>query len=304
MRRSLFIHILSALSAVLLCGAVSRASTGVAISPSEVIAGNLAAGGSYDLFALGGVKWNIQNRGDEAIDMAVSSVDPGGTRIPEGYEPVPDPAWIVPTRANIKDVGPMETATVSVRIELPGGRDYAGKKYAGIIEAKGAPGGAALGLAVSARARILFTIKDEPAGDGSGTEPGAASRHGLTVSTTPYIIDAGTVKPGELHRSGQHLSITNPNDVDIQVRLEQITLDQSQLKTAPGCESLPDGSFLVFENRTVSVPAGETVEVPIYVALPGTGEYGGREFAIVIHTSLAKSGLAVGTYTIVRFKVE
>ncbi len=288
------------ISAVLCCGTLSYASTGVAISPSEVIVGNLATGASYDLYSLGGMEWNVQNRNSAISDIVVSSISPEGSRIPDGYEPIPDPAWLVPSTGIIRDMGSMDAATISVTIQLPGGDDYAGKKYAGIIEAKSAPGGSAFGIGVAARARILFSVKSAAV-----TAPSAAnSNHGLTISTTPYIIDAGNVTPGQLHKSGQNLKITNPNNTDIQVRLEQITLEQSQLRTAQDCESLPDGSFIVFENRTVSIPAGETTEVPIYIALPAKEEYRGRKYAIVVYTSLAKSGLAVGTYTIVKFNVE
>lgn len=304
MRGSLYLHTTLIIFAVFICGTLVRASSGVAISPSEVIVGNLTAGASYDLFQLGGMKWNVQNRSSEAADITVNSVSSEGSRIPDGYESIPDPAWIVPTTGMLGNIVSMDVATISVTIQLPEGSEYAGKKYAGIIEAKGTPRGGMFGIGVAARARILFTVKPAEEEPATNATPNAGNDHALTVSTTPYIIDTGVVKPGTLHRSDENLNISNPNGRDVQVRLEQITLDQSQLRTAPDCESLPDGSYLVFEDRTVSIPAGKTVEVPIYVALPDSQEYSGKRYAVVVYTSLAKSGLAVGTYTIVKFDVE
>ena len=282
----------------------ARAATGVAIGPAEVTISNLAAGGSYDLGAVGGLKWSVQNRGDATATITVRSVQPDQKSLPAGYEPVPDPAWLVPSEALFKDVGPKQTFTISATLKIPDGDAYLGKSYAAALEARTAPPGSQIGIGVAANARLLFTTADERAAPGElplardGDNP-------VSITTSPYIIDAGTVKAGAVFPVSQPVEIKNPGAKDVQVKLEQITLKQSKLRTAPGCESLPDGSFLVIENRLIDVPAGATVKAPVFVAIPDKPEYKGKTYAVVLNASVVNTGgISVGSYTVVKFKVE
>jgi len=301
-------HAFTFLVVLAVCAGVSaraRAAGGLSLGPAEITVENLPPGGVYNLDELGGIRFTAQNRGDAEASISVKSVVPGPDVMKEGYEPVPDTEWIEPSAGMFENVGSMETRTLSVTIKIPDGDEYLGKKYQGAIEAVALPPGSAFGVGVAVGARILFSISPErPAAEEEATDA-AKPEKAVSISTNPFIIDAGTVRAGSVTAVSQPVEVTNPNERDVQVRMSQLTLEQSRLKNAPDCESLPDGFFLVMERRLVDVPAGATVKVPFYVAMPDKPEYKGKTFAVVVNASVEnRGGPSVGTYTIVKFKVE
>jgi hypothetical protein len=282
----------------------ARAEIGIAIGPAEIIVDNLSVGGAYNLGEIGGVSFTVQNRGDMPAAIRIRSIAPAPESLKEGYSLIPDQQWIVPSTELFENVGPKESKTVTVTINIPDSDEYMGNKYEGMIEAVALPPGATVGIGMAASARILFSTLPERA---SKEQIAAAQQteKSVSISTNPFVIDAGTVRAGAVAVIQQPLEITNPNTVAVQVRLEQITLDQSKLKNFPDAESLTDGSFLVIERRMIDVPAGATLKVPVYVAIPDKPEYKGKTYAVVLNASVVNTGgISVGTFTVVKFRVE
>ena len=276
-------------------------AAGISLGPGEIKIENLPAGQSYNLGELAGIEWTAQNKNNATSTITFSSVAP--TTVPPGFAPVPDTSWLEPDKGEIPKVGPWKKVSTSLVLSIPAEEKYLGKAYCATLEAKASPPASAVNIGVAANARILFSVSAEMPEESAEPDQSPAS-DARSISTSPYVLDAGSVRAGAVFRATDPVEISNPGDEDIMVRLEQVSLDDSKLRNIQDSESLPDGSFLVIEHRTIRVPAGGKTKVPVYIAVPDNGEYSGRRFAVVLNATVVKSGVSVGTYTVVKFEVE
>ena len=110
---------------VILCVFASGISTGF----SEIKLENLQIGKSYSTNKDAGLPLEIVNTGENPIDLKIELLTAGPSELKEGFEPVPDLAWIKLEKDEFKNIKPKNSAVTDVVISIPNDEKYRGKKY-------------------------------------------------------------------------------------------------------------------------------------------------------------------------------
>lgn len=103
------------------------------VKPRELYLAGVAAGRPFDSRRAQKKAVRAANYGDEALELAFTAAawEPGA-ELPEGYEPLPDPAWVRLSPSPLKVKGGA-IGQASVVVDIPDEARHRGKKYAVLI---------------------------------------------------------------------------------------------------------------------------------------------------------------------------
>lgn len=110
-------------------------------------------------------KLRITNKSERAYDYEVNILktkDSGAVLI-NGFEDIPDTAWITPSE-RVTRVQTGQTKEIEICVNVPGKKEFAGKKYQAVLEVKTANQGRAeiFVLATRAKFKILTNAPERP----------------------------------------------------------------------------------------------------------------------------------------------
>jgi hypothetical protein len=125
---------------------------GLSSNWGEVIIANLEPGKEYKLNECLNTSFKITNNFDEPVSLAISPLIPEDKELKPGYVPIRDVSWVdVPPGVVIPA---HEQQIIPVRLILPAGAEFHGRKYQFWIWSRTA--GQAVGVGL--KSRILFSI--------------------------------------------------------------------------------------------------------------------------------------------------
>jgi hypothetical protein len=125
---------------------------GLSSNWGEVFIDNLEPGKEYNLNEFLNTSFKITNNFDEPVSLEISPLIPEEKELKPGYIPINDVFWVdVPPEVIIQA---HEQQTIPVRLTIPIGEQYRGRKYQFWIWSRTA--GQAVGVGL--RSRILFSI--------------------------------------------------------------------------------------------------------------------------------------------------
>ena len=138
---------------------VSAASyaAGLTTGFSEVTLEGLGPGKGYSTQEVVGLPLTVVNTGEEPVDLKMELLMPDMSELKEGFEPIPDLAWIRLEKQEFKEIQPNEAATTDVVISIPPDEQYQGKKFQVFIWTHTIGEKIGVGL----KSKLLFTIARE-----------------------------------------------------------------------------------------------------------------------------------------------
>jgi hypothetical protein len=239
---------------------------------------NLKIGNTYNIREMANLPLALYNTGDAAIDLAVEATVPIKGELRDGYEPIPDAAWIVVGQDTFWQVEPGEVAMTDVLISIPDADDHLGKRYQAMIWSHTFGQGM---IAYGLKSEVLFTISRHRDG---------ATKAIYLLPTEMYISDVeiGRVVDVGKMGSGVTLKVFNPSDEDKQVEIESISPGTSPLLLTDGYLECPNPRFLILSEQMFILPKHEDKEMKVYLAFPRGQEYIGNRYAFVIRAKVGE----------------
>lgn len=130
---------------------------GLSTTFSEVYLEELETGKTYSTKETANLPLTVINTGEEAVDLKLDLLMPDTSELKEGYEPIPDLAWLQLEKTEFEDVKPNESAVTDVLITIPDDEQYKGKRYQVFIWSRTI--GTKIGVGL--KSKLLFSIKDD-----------------------------------------------------------------------------------------------------------------------------------------------
>lgn len=247
-------------------------SAGLKTTFVKVSLENLRVGGTYNIRAMANLPLAVYNTGDAAVSIKVEPTAPIAGETREGYEPIPDAAWITFNQDAFEGVEPGRAAITDVVISIPHDRRHLGKKYQVMIWSHTVGGGM---VACGLKSEVLFSISSEP------DEPEKA----IGLFPTEMIIPG--LEPGKAFKvkeegGGATLKVFNPFEDGRTVTVKQVPAANSTCPARDGYVECPDPGVLELVPHTVLVPAGghQSIEVVLHVPEGGAPQGKGYVFAV------------------------
>jgi hypothetical protein len=133
---------------------------------------------------------------------------------------------------------------------------------------------------------------------------------GLGLSTRFSVVTVEDLQPGQRYnvreKSPVPFSITNTSENNVELKID-VTLpstDRYESMASAGFEPIPDVSWVTVAQTTFTIPAGQTVETDVFIAIPDENRYRGKRYQVHLHSHTAGAGfLAVGLNSTLRFTV-
>ena len=129
---------------------------GLSTTMGEVTLDQLPRGVASSLQEAGGMEYQVLNTSEEALELQMDILPPTPDELKEGYEALPDPAWVTLERETFSVLPQMPAAT-DVRIAVPDEAAHAGRRYQFWIWTHTV--GRSLGVGL--KSRFLITIADD-----------------------------------------------------------------------------------------------------------------------------------------------
>ncbi|MFH2070951.1 MAG: hypothetical protein ABIJ11_07110 [Elusimicrobiota bacterium] len=261
---------------------------------TEAIIENLETGRSYNIRELGRTPYTVINAGDAELEIETIVEVPGEGAIMQGYEPVPDTAWIkvVPDKFRI---GPQEEMPADVIITIPPDEHFANRHYQAMIWSKSAGVGM---FGVGVRSRLRFSTGKAPE-----TFQKEKEKRGLitvNLDITPPTIYVSDVVPGEKYDIKKHskesLKITNRTDSALKIKLKCVQPPASGLTA--GYEPAQDTGWLKLKPESFTIRANTIREIKMILKIPDEEKHRNKKYVFLIKGEVhAKEQLPVELYS-------
>lgn len=121
----------------------------------EVKLENLQPGKTYSVKAEKGRELKVSNTTENiTTDIKIAPERPVGHDLVPGYEPIPDLTWVKVEKNYFEKVGPGQSISTDIKITIPAGDLFRGKKYQVYVYSHTAGAGT---FRIGIMSRILFT---------------------------------------------------------------------------------------------------------------------------------------------------
>lgn len=283
---------------LLFCGAVPAFAGGLRTQIGEVVLENLQIGQSYNLLELSNLTLRVTNTSDFAVDLQMDVLRPDSVELKQESQAIPDTAWVSLSKAFF-NLEPEETAESEIMLAIPNSRGHLGKKYQVMIWSHTIPGAdGGTFLAYGLKSRIIFTIAAEQDTTARPSNVGSAAGRVALKPEEIYLTDVAVGEVFDVQgRAGQLLSLSNLSQEACEFTLKSMSVHSAASELTAGYEDTPDASFLIFSNEKVSVPAGGTSTVELYVNFPPNDDYRGKSYMFIIHASAGNDLVRSGVYS-------
>jgi hypothetical protein len=254
-----------------------NAAPGISFGPGEIIYNNLQIGQEYDFGVLSNIPFEVQNKSDVSITVQIVKYAPSPGDVKKGYEPVPDLDWISLTQNTIKDIGPGEKRTVSLKIKVPDNKKFLGKKFQVMLQARTTAGNF---MSLGANSRVLFTMSEtRDQAKNKLPEPPARFKVG------PEKIEVQDLVLGTTNTSSR-LTVHNMSKKTMKFAMTLMNGRSAGRRIWAGYLEFPAISLVVPTKNYFTVQPGKRTDVGLKLFLENKKEYQGKkyQFFVDIHT--------------------
>lgn len=267
MKRAIFIAVLPLTVCMMAVGGHPCDARGAGLKTTfvRVSLDNLRIGGTYNIREMANLPLAVYNTGDAPVALRVEPTAPVAGETREGYEPIPDPAWISFSQDTFEGIEPNRAAIADVVISIPDDQQYLGKRYQVMIWSHTVGDGF---VACGLKSEVLFTTSS------TRTEP--PKTMGL-FPTDIIIPDVEAGKPFAVT-----LEVFNPSDREKTVIIKPIPVGQSPLRITEGYLECPYAGILELGADTIVVPGGGHRSVEATVRFPEDGRGRGKSYMFAV----------------------
>jgi hypothetical protein len=273
---------------------------GIAMRFVDVTLENVDPGANFNLRVIRNLPLIIINQdAHNDIDIQVETQVPQEKEMKEGYEPIPDPAWIkaLPDRYHL---GPKASASSDVVVQIPDDPKLIGRHFEAIIwvhTVEKAKPGQGHGVVFQAGLRSRFRLSIGTMGPASlqlekklkklatlntnfSISPDNLFVLGVPVGTS---VDLKTLKKVSL-------KVINESDDPVKLKLAAIAPDENIIPQS-SYEYAPDPKWLTASPDVVSVAGNSIKEIKLNVTIPNKPEYHNKKYMFLLRTTLAGEDL-------------
>lgn len=273
---------------------------GIALKFVDITLEKVEPGVSFNLRTLKNLPLVVVNQDTESpTDILVECVIPDGTEMKDGYEKIPNPAWvqIVPNRFRL---GPKASAAADVLVTIPNDPKLVGHHYEAIIWAhtETRNRAAASGIVFEAGLRSRLRMSIGTMGPASLQREKALKKL-ATINTnfsiTPdnlFIADPIEVGHAINLKTERHASIKVINQSDDPVALH-IAAAPADPNNAPqaGYADAPDYKWLDVQPQNIQLDGNSIKQIQLTVNVPDKPEFKNKKYMFIVQTSLADQSL-------------
>ncbi|MCD4813956.1 hypothetical protein K8S19_09750 [bacterium] len=259
---------------------------------SEIVVENLSVGGNYSMINLVNLPLKIINKNEAEVKIRFKILFPTKNDLREGFEPIPDPKWIIiaPTETNI---AAKETYSTDVLINIPDDKKYLNKKYQVEIVAEQVPAkGHFVSIALAVKGHVMFTVAPQKMTK-KELMPSKINMNFDVANTEIVMSNLRVGKKTHLRpEDKKKFEIQNQGKEKIKFLLASIDPSKTIIKPNPGYEMTPDASWLTFEKEECTLKGGQKRQPKAFITIPDTKENRDKkyEFIIEVTTGAANSG--------------
>lgn len=295
---------------MLLCGLTlsnNLHAGGIAVKFADIVLEDLEPGGVYNLRATKGLYYTVMSnfKGLRDIEILITKPDVGDCE--EGYEPVPDIAWVRVIPDNFR-LGHRENAHCSIIISVPENEEYRGRHFQVAILARAKPDPFAKGVAlvVQVKSKLRFSVGTEA----PKTLEMARKRKKfmmLNFSLEPdsfYLRNIETGKQISLGKKGiPALKVVNLGPEKLKLEFKSVPCER-RFGISEDYQPTPDPAFLRCAKETVNVKSNRVVSVPLILEIPDEPEYRGKKYAFIIKAELKDVEVPLEIYSRIYVETE
>jgi hypothetical protein len=285
---------------------------GIALRFVDITLENVSPGTSVNLRVLKNLPMVVQNLDHEAgVDVIISAVLPNAKEMKDGYEPIPDPAWvkILPDHFHL---GAAASAAADVLLTVPDDPKLIGHHYECIIWARtdrrDAPqnGGVVFQAGLRNRLRVsIGTMGPESLQREKALKKLAEINTDFTISPDNLFANGIPVgKMVDLKRERKaSFKIINQADTAIELKISPVQADPNIIPQS-GYENAPDPAWLTIEPRQVKVEGNSIKELKLSLRFPDGPQERGKKYMFLIKTTLSDESLPLAYYNMLYISTE
>jgi hypothetical protein len=286
---------------------------GVGMRFVDITVENVSPGASFNLRQIRNLPLIVTNQDDvNDTDVAVEVVSPNPNEMKEGYEPIPDPAWIkvLPDRYHL---GPKASASSDILVQVPDDPKLIGHHYEAIIwvhtdpKKKIAQG---VGMVIQTGLRSRFRMSIGTLGPASlqrekDLKKLATINTNFSISPDNLFVQGVPLgKPVDLKSLKKaSLKVINEADDPIKLKLVSIAFDENLVPQA-GYVYAPDPTWLTVSPEIVETGGNTIKEMKLTVQIPDKPEYRNKKYMFLVRTTLAGESLPLAYNNMVYITTE
>ena len=263
---------------------------GVSATFADLILENLQPGGSYNLRKLKNVPFIIQNKGKETVDAKIEVKIPRADTLLKGYEPIPDPSWIVVIPDKFR-LGSQEKGISEIIISIPEDEKLVGRHFQAHFNCSGIAIGppSQLTIATGVETRIRFSIGS------MGPDSLLQEKKRKVMYSLNFEFDPTNVNIKDKIELGKKIDLKKEKNVKlnlinkasdpINLTLKAVPYDTSIYGSA-GDYEIGDPKFLKIKPEKLKLK-GETIEkLKLYLEIPDEEKYKNKKFLFLIQAEV------------------
>jgi hypothetical protein len=273
---------------------------GIAMRFVDITLEKVEPGVSFNLRTLKNLPLVVVNQDTERpVDILVETVIPDANEMKNGYEPIPNPAWIqiVPNRFRL---GPKASAAADVLVTIPEDQKLIGHHYEAIIwahtETRNRAATAGVMFETGLRTRMRMSIGTM--GPESLQREKALKK--LATINTNFSITPDNLFVTEPIPVGQKIDlkadrrasikVINQSDDPVGLRLSSAPPDPNNTPQI-GYVDAPDYKWLTVQPGKVDLAGNSIKEMKLSLNVPNKPEYRGKKYMFIIQTTLSDQSL-------------
>ncbi|OGR86003.1 MAG: hypothetical protein A3A86_05490 [Elusimicrobia bacterium RIFCSPLOWO2_01_FULL_60_11] len=283
--------ILSLLSCLFTHGTAK--GSGLTVTMGEVILRNLQPGSTYHLTSLLNFPLRLTYSGTQPIALRIAPVVPEPNEYKEGYEPIPDSAWVTaePSQFNLEGSSTVES---NVSIAIPDDESLRGRKFIAYLWSQTSGEGKGLSLGLGAKSRLLLSIATE-----KSTAPAPSPSGGtMDFELSPPAANLQNIRPGKKIAVNKLLRkdffLVNTGKEERKFKLEKIPASSLDMTPSRGYEWGPEDTVIEVSPSAFSLKAGKRKKFNVKMRVPDRPAHYGKHYQYLLRATPQGAGVSSG----------
>lgn len=269
--------------AILFFGVVDASALSLRSAATEAFLGDVRPGSVVVLSSAAGIAPSVENAGGEPVEVLVTWEVPPPGRLKDGFDPLPEPRWVV-LKGESWTLAPGQKAAPLVVVTFPKDRRLEGAQFQFdcVFRAR-----ASAGSEATLRTAVLLAVGEA----GPGAIPRSDGEGSLIVSPATARLEGVALGKRQAASSKMFraVKLANAGQSQAVVRLTSVREWDETVRLEDGYAPAPNPSWLK-TGPPVRVAAGEVAEAALELEIPGQARYRGRKWAFVVAVDADQGG--------------
>lgn len=258
---------------------------------AEINLSGMETGETYNIRQLKNMPYVVENTSETGVDIQAEVIPPLKDKIREGYEPIPDLAWVkvLPDRFHLEPGG---SSFSEIIIAIPNDPKWKDRNYQAAILAKTVGTGM---LAVGVKTHLYFST-------GAGPAP---KKEAKPISIPDFEFSPSTIRLNEVDTGRKvnvkkefksYFRLINKSETPFKMRFKTVGFDSNH-QVPTDFEAAPSSATLTLNKESLRVKADSIQELSFHLTLPEDAH--GKRYAFMVKGELEGIDIPIETYVMV-----